>query len=89
MGVARRALATCASTRAELAWGVPAAWSLAAAASVPVAYCTAYYALFVRGRLRPGQSVLVHSGAGGVGLAAIAIALHRSCVVRVKDSCLG
>lgn len=83
MGVARRALATRASTRAELAWDVPAAWSLADAASAPVAYCTAYYALVVRGRLSAGQRVLVHSGAGGVGLAAIAVALHRGCVVRV------
>ncbi|KAK9826437.1 hypothetical protein WJX81_005723 [Elliptochloris bilobata] len=81
MGVARRALATRVSTRPELAWDVPAAWSLADAASIPVAYCTAYCALVVRGRLCAGQRVLVHSGAGGVGLAAIAIALHRGCEV--------
>lgn len=37
----------------------------------------------MRGRLRPGQRVLVHSGAGAVGLAAIAICLRRGCQVRL------
>lgn len=35
----------------------------------------------MRGRLRPGQRVLIHSGSGAVGLAAIAICLHRGCEV--------
>lgn len=35
--------------------------------AVPVAYCTAYYALTIRGKLRKGETVLIHSGAGGVG----------------------
>ena len=55
--------------------------TLEQAASVPVVYATAYYSLVVRGRLRPGESVLVHSGSGGVGQAAIAIALSRKCKV--------
>lgn len=46
---------------------------------MPVVYATAYYALVVRGRLRPGESVLIHSGSGGVGQAAIGIALSRGC----------
>ena len=41
----------------------------------------AYYALIVRGRLRPGESILIHSGSGGVGQAAIAIALSMNCTV--------
>jgi len=45
------------------------------ASTVPIAYATAYLALFVRARLQPGESVLIHSGAGGVGMAAIRIAL--------------
>ncbi len=81
MGIARRALATRAAARPSLIWRVPAGWTLAQAASVPVAYATAYYALVARGRLRPGQTVLVHSGAGGVGLAALAVALRRGCEV--------
>jgi NADPH:quinone reductase-like Zn-dependent oxidoreductase len=49
---------------------------------VPVAYLTAYYALLMRGGMRSGQRVLVHSGTGAVGLAAIRIARFRGCEVR-------
>lgn len=55
--------------------------TLEQAASVPVVYATAYYSLVVRGRLRHGESVLIHSGSGGVGQAAIAIALSMQCKV--------
>lgn len=55
--------------------------TLEQAASVPVVYATAYYSLVVRGRLRFGESVLIHSGSGGVGQAAIAIALSMRCRV--------
>lgn len=41
----------------------------------------AYYALVVRGGLREGETVLIHAGSGGVGQAAISIALARSCTV--------
>ena len=63
-------------------WDVPAAWSLKDAATVPVAYLTAYYSLLMRAGLRKGQSVLVHSGTGAVGLAAIRIAHFRGCEAR-------
>ncbi|XP_010790393.1 fatty acid synthase [Notothenia coriiceps] len=55
--------------------------TLEQAASVPVVYATAFYSLVVRGRLRPGETVLIHSGSGGVGQAAIAIALSKKCKV--------
>ncbi|MFC5554989.1 type I polyketide synthase [Methylobacterium iners] len=45
-----------------------------AAATVPVAFLTAYYALVTCAKLRRGEWVLVHGGAGGVGLAALQIA---------------
>lgn len=51
------------------------------AATVPVAYATAYYALVIRGQIKRGESVLVHSGSGAVGQAAISIALNRGCRV--------
>jgi fatty acid synthase, animal type len=53
------------------------------AATVPAVYCTVYYALVVRGRMRTGESLLVHSGSGGVGQAAINVALHMGCTVFV------
>lgn len=43
-------------------------------ASIPVVFVTAIYGLRDIGRLSKGQSVLIHSGAGGVGLAAIQVA---------------
>ena len=61
---------------------VPDAWTLQEAATVPVVYCTAYYALIMRGRIGRGDKVLVHSGTGGVGLAAIRICRFRGCEVR-------
>ncbi len=42
-------------------------------AALPVAYLTAYMALMVMGSLRPGDRVLIHAAAGGVGLAALDI----------------
>ena len=60
---------------------VPAGWSLATAASVPVVFLTALYGLSVLGGLRAGERVLVHAGAGGVGMAAIQLARHWGCEV--------
>ncbi|XP_049874376.1 fatty acid synthase [Pectinophora gossypiella] len=79
--VAARGLATSVLADGGFLWPVPERWSLEEAATVPVAYATAYYALLVRGRMRRGESVLVHAGTGGVGQAAIAIALHAGCTV--------
>jgi acyl transferase domain-containing protein/NADPH:quinone reductase-like Zn-dependent oxidoreductase/acyl carrier protein len=47
-----------------------------AAATIPVAFLTSYYALHRLARLEPHETVLIHGGAGGVGLAAIQIARH-------------
>ncbi|OBH90885.1 type I polyketide synthase [Mycobacterium scrofulaceum] len=55
---------------------VPPGWSLARAAGVPVVFLTAYYGLSVLGGLRAGERVLVHAGAGGVGMAAVQLARH-------------
>ncbi|XP_077489970.1 fatty acid synthase-like [Amblyomma americanum] len=74
-------MATVVMADADLLWEVPDAWSLEEASTVPVAYSTAYYALLVRGNMRPGESVLVHSGSGGVGQAAISVALSMGCTV--------
>ncbi|XP_037565632.1 fatty acid synthase [Dermacentor silvarum] len=74
-------LATAVAVDPSVLWEVPEAWSLQQAATIPMAYATAYYALLVRGNLRPGESVLIHSGSGGVGQAAISIALSMGCIV--------
>lgn len=50
------------------------AMSFVEAASVPVTFMTAYYALHELARLRTGETVLIHAAAGGVGLAALQVA---------------
>uniref|UniRef100_A0A452SJH0 Fatty acid synthase n=1 Tax=Ursus americanus TaxID=9643 RepID=A0A452SJH0_URSAM len=74
-------LATSVVLSQDFLWDVPSSWTLEEAASVPVVYTTAYYSLVVRGRVRRGETVLIHSGSGGVGQAAIAIALSLGCRV--------
>lgn len=41
----------------------------------------AYYSLIVRGQLKPGETLLIHAGTGGVGQASISIALSMKCTV--------
>ena len=55
-------------------WKVPDGLSITEAACVPVAYGTAHDCLFEFGRLSAGETVLIHAGAGGVGIAAIQMA---------------
>ncbi|MET0258408.1 MAG: type I polyketide synthase, partial [Methylobacterium sp.] len=51
------------------------------AATVPVAFLTAYYSLVSCARLRKGEWVLIHGGAGGVGLAALQVAKWKGARV--------
>ncbi len=55
---------------------VPGTLPLEAAAAAPLATLTAWRALTTRGRVRPGESVLVTGASGGVATAAIQIAKH-------------
>ena len=54
----------------------PRIWSFAEAAALPETYLTAFVNLFMEARLQPGEVVLVHGGASGVGTAAIQILHH-------------
>lgn len=49
--------------------------SLRDAATIPVVYATIYYAFFFYRPISRGKSILIHAGSGGIGLAAIRIAL--------------
>ncbi|MFJ2172462.1 type I polyketide synthase [Streptomyces sp. NPDC087851] len=60
---------------------LPEDWSFEQAASVPVAFLTAYYALTDLAGLKEGESVLVHAAAGGVGMAAVQLARHLGAEV--------
>jgi fatty acid synthase len=74
-------IATHVLANSQTVWDIPKKWSFEDAATVSVVYSTAYLALIVRGGLRQGENVLVHAGAGGVGQAAIRIALSMNCNV--------
>ncbi|HVW83738.1 MAG TPA: NADPH:quinone oxidoreductase family protein, partial [Bryobacteraceae bacterium] len=50
---------------------VPEGMSWAQAAALPIVYQTSYFALRERGQLQPGEWLLVHAGASGVGMSAI------------------
>ncbi|MGV8843708.1 MAG: zinc-binding dehydrogenase [Pseudomonas sp.] len=67
---------------------VPAGLTLAEAAAVPEVYATAWLNLFQLAGLKPGEKVLLHAGAGGVGSAAIQLckAFGNACWVSVGSA---
>lgn len=64
----------------------PASASMAEAGSLPLVALTAWQALVEQGNVRPGQKVLIHAGAGGVGSIAIQLAKHLGATVATTAS---
>jgi len=81
MAFAPASLSTQTVTAAHAVMRMPAGMSFAAAATVPVAFLTTVYALGHLAQVAEGETVLIHGGAGGVGLAAIQYAKHRGARV--------
>jgi NADPH2:quinone reductase len=67
-------------------WPIPDGLDPGLAACVPVAVGTAQECLFTAGRLEAGQTVLIHAGAGGVGMAAIQLAKQAGATVLATAS---
>ena len=63
------------------AFRMPDAMTFEEAAALPVVYLTAHHMMLFTGNLRPRSKVLIHSAAGGVGLAAIQLAKTRDCEI--------
>lgn len=61
-------------THERLAMRLPGALSWEQGAAIPEAYLTAFDALFAQAELRPGEALLIHAVASGVGLAALQLA---------------
>lgn len=74
MGMGKGFLRRFAKTHAAAVMRLPADFDLQKAATMPVAFLTAHYALVDVGLLDEDESVLIHLASGGVGLAAIQIA---------------
>ncbi|MEV6301945.1 acyltransferase domain-containing protein [Actinoplanes sp. NPDC051861] len=66
---------------ARLVFPVPGDMGTAEAATLPIAFLTAWHGLVELARLERGERVLIHSGTGGVGLAAIQVARLRGAEV--------
>ncbi|MFC4468507.1 SDR family NAD(P)-dependent oxidoreductase, partial [Streptomyces xiangluensis] len=81
MGLLDGAFGPTACTDARLLARIPEAWTYEQAASVPIVFLTAYYALVDLAGLKSGESVLIHAAAGGVGMAAVQLAQHLGAEV--------
>ncbi|KAL6257907.1 hypothetical protein P5V15_011506 [Pogonomyrmex californicus] len=65
----------------DFCWKIPDAWTFEEAATIPCVYSTVYYALYILGKMKKGDKILIHSGTGGIGQAAIHLALHEGCEI--------
>ncbi|WP_461012449.1 type I polyketide synthase [Streptomyces capparidis] len=81
LGLAPRGFGPLAVTDARVLVPMPEGWTFEQAAVVPVVFLTAYYGLVDLAGVEAGESVLVHAGAGGVGMAAIQLARHLGAKV--------
>lgn len=68
------AFSTSVRMSAHTVFRIPSSLSFADAASLPLAFTTAYYSLIDQARLCEGETVLIHSAAGAVGQAAVMLA---------------
>ncbi|MEP6670776.1 MAG: beta-ketoacyl synthase N-terminal-like domain-containing protein, partial [Chthoniobacter sp.] len=80
-GLAVFGIATQTLARAGDMRRIPDGLSFEEAATIPVVFMTAWHALKNVARIRKGETILVHAGAGGVGMAAIQIAHHLGAEV--------
>jgi len=67
-------------------WIIPEDLDLDTAAAIPVAWGTAYECLFTAGKLKETETVLIHAGAGALGLAAIQLAKRAGARVPATAS---
>ncbi len=65
------------ATPAGRVFRLPAGMPFDDAAAIPVNYLTAYHSMFAMGNLQPGDRILIHGAAGGVGIAAVQLAKAR------------
>lgn len=79
--VTAKSLATTCMASKNMMWEIPSTWTMEEASTVPCVYATVYYALLVRGQMKKGEKILIHAGSGGVGQAAISVALSHGLTV--------
>jgi acyl transferase domain-containing protein/NADPH:quinone reductase-like Zn-dependent oxidoreductase/NAD(P)-dependent dehydrogenase (short-subunit alcohol dehydrogenase family)/acyl carrier protein len=75
VAITQGAFSTLVTAGVDLVAPKPKCMGFEEAAALPLAFLTAYYALHLIGNLRRGERVLIHAAAGGVGLAAVQLAM--------------
>ena len=73
-GLAAGTFGTHARTSQNLVCVIPEEMSYEVAASIPLVFSTSYYSIFHAARLQPGETILIHSAAAGIGQACIKLA---------------
>ncbi len=81
MGLIHDSFCPLAVADARLVVRAPEGWSWEQAASVPIVFLTAYFALVELAALEPGERLLVHGAAGGVGMAVVQLARYLGAEV--------
>ncbi|MGU3495275.1 SDR family NAD(P)-dependent oxidoreductase [Xanthobacteraceae bacterium A53D] len=81
VGFAKNAFSSHVTAPRRVFMPLPAGTTPSSAASIPVAFLTAWYGLVELAKLKRGETVLIHGAAGGVGLAALQIAKARGAKV--------
>ena len=65
---------------ASVVYRLPPGMPFEDGAAIPVNYLTAYHSMFTMGNLQPGDRILIHGAAGGVGIAAVQLARAKGLV---------
>ena len=81
MAIVHNGLSSFVTTGAELVMAKPKNLSFTEAATLPLTFATAYYGLQHLAKIQPGERLLIHAAAGGVGQAAVQIALGAGAEV--------
>jgi synaptic vesicle membrane protein VAT-1 len=76
-----KAYAEWVATPANTVYRIPSGMPFEDAAAFPVNYLTAYHSMFTMGNLQPGDRILIHGAAGGVGIAAVQLARARGLLI--------
>lgn len=66
---------------ANQVYRLPAGVPFEDAAAIPVNYLTAFHSIFTMGNMQPGNRILIHGAAGGVGIAAVQLSRARGLVI--------
>ncbi|MFM6026527.1 MAG: zinc-binding dehydrogenase, partial [Dolichospermum sp.] len=86
MAIAAGSFSQYVTVNADLVVLLPTVLSFQEAATIPESFLTAYWSLHHLAKITPGKRVLIHAGAGGVGQAAVQLALQAGAEVFVTAS---